>query len=166
MWLSIDEACEKLKVSRNTLQRRLNPEEIKSNKEYGKRLVWCEGSNSNQSNDSEMTQSKQPEHSNESNHPPKHSNESHLNEPTDPNDTFDSVAYLKSRLEIAEKRYEDFLKELIEERERNDDERKRTDTIIMQLTQQLERTQLQLEDLRETKTLWQRVRSVFIPNSA
>ena len=156
MWLSIDEACEKLKVSRSTLQRRLNTEEIKSKKEYGKRLVWCEGSNSNQSNDSEMTQSKQPEHS----------NESHLNEPTDPNDTFDSVAYLKSRLEIAEKRYEDFLQELIGERERNDDERKRTDTIIMQLTQQLERTQLQLEDLRETKTLWQRVRSVFIPNSA
>ena len=44
--------------------------------------------------------------------------------------------------------------------------RTRSDTIIMQLTQQLERTQLQLEDLRETKTLWQRVRSVFIPNSA
>ena len=162
MWLSIDEACEKLKVSRSTLQRRLNAEEIKSKKEYGKRLVWCEGSNSNQSNDSEMTQS---EHSNESNHSPKHSNESHLNEPTDPNDTFDSVAYLKNRLEIAEKRYEDFLQELIEERERNDDERKRTDTIIMQLTQQLERTQMQLEDLRETKTLWQRVRSVFIPRS-
>ena len=43
--------------------------------------------------------------------------------------------------------------------------RTRSDTIIMQLTQQLERTQLQLEDLRETKTLWQRVRSVFIPKS-
>ena len=109
-----------------------------------------------------MTQSKQSEHSNES---PKHSNESHLNEPTDPNDTFASVAYLKNRLEIAEKRYEDFLQELIEERERNDDERKRTDTIIMQLTQQLGLTQMQLEDLRETKTLWQRVRSVFIPRS-
>ena len=48
----------------------------------------------------------------------------------------------------------------------NNDARKRSDTIIMQLTQQLERTQMQLEDLRETKTLWQRVRSVFIPNSA
>ena len=44
--------------------------------------------------------------------------------------------------------------------------RTRSDTIIMQLTQQPERTQLQLEDLRETKTLWQRVRSIFIPNSA
>ena len=44
--------------------------------------------------------------------------------------------------------------------------RTRSDTIIMQLTQQLERTQLQLEDQRDTKTLWQRVRSVFIPKSA
>ena len=44
--------------------------------------------------------------------------------------------------------------------------RTRSDTIIMQLTQQLERTQMQLEDLRETKTLWQRMKSVFIPNSA
>ena len=158
MWLSIDEACNKLKVSRSTLQRRLNAEEIKSKKEYGKRLVWCEGSNSNQSNDSEMTQS---EHSNESNHSPKHSNESHLNEPTDPNDTFDSVGYLKSRLEIAEKRYEDFLQELIGERERNDDERKRTDTIIMQLTQQLERSQLQIGDLTKPKTVWQRLRTAF-----
>ena len=47
-----------------------------------------------------------------------------------------------------------------------DEARTRSDTIIMQLTQQLERTQMQLEDLRETKTLWQRVRSVFIPKSA
>ena len=44
--------------------------------------------------------------------------------------------------------------------------RTRSDTIIMQLTQQLERTQLQLEDQRDTKTLWQQVRSVFIPKSA
>ena len=44
--------------------------------------------------------------------------------------------------------------------------RTRSDTIIMQLTQQLERTQMQLEDLRKTKTLWQRMKSVFIPNSA
>ena len=67
----------------------------------------------------------------------------------------------------------DFLDQLKSENEylRNkldgaDEARTRSDTIIMQLTQQLERTQMQLEDLRETKTLWQRVRSVFMPNSA
>ena len=56
--------------------------------------------------------------------------------------------------------------ELSESHKRSDEARTRSDTIIMQLTQQLERTQMQLEDLRETKTLWQRVRSVFIHNSA
>ena len=56
--------------------------------------------------------------------------------------------------------------ELSESHKRSDEARTRSDTIIMQLTQQLERTQMQLEDLRDTKTLWQRVRSVFIPNSA
>ena len=94
MWLSIDEACKKLKVSRSTLQRRLNAEEIKSKKEYGKRLVWREGSTSNRSNDSETTQ---PKHPDKPKHSPKHSNESRQNEPTDPNDTFDSVTYLKKQ---------------------------------------------------------------------
>ena len=55
--------------------------------------------------------------------------------------------------------------ELSESHKRSDEARTRSDTIIMQLTQQLERTQMQLEDLRETKTLWQRMKSVFIPNS-
>ena len=56
--------------------------------------------------------------------------------------------------------------ELSESHKRSDEASTRSDTIIMQLTQQLERTQMQLEDLRETKTLWKRVKSVFIPNSA
>jgi len=34
------------------------------------------------------------------------------------------------------------------------------------ITEQLSKVQLQLEDQRDTKTLWQRVRSVFIPKSA
>ena len=33
------------------------------------------------------------------------------------------------------------------------------------ITEQLSKVQLQLEDQRDTKTLWQRVRSVFIPKS-
>ena len=56
--------------------------------------------------------------------------------------------------------------ELSESHKRSDEARTHSDTIIMQLTQQLERAQMQLEDQRETKTLWQRMKSVFIPNSA
>ena len=43
----------------------------------------------------------------------------------------------------------------------SDGARVRSDTIIMQLTQQLERTQLQLDSLRETTTLWQRVKAIL-----
>ena len=39
--------------------------------------------------------------------------------------------------------------------------RTRSDTIIMQLTQQLERSQLQIGDLTKPKTVWQRLRTAF-----
>ena len=48
----------------------------------------------------------------------------------------------------------------------SDGARVRSDTIIMQLTQQLERTQLQLDSLRETTTLWQRVKAIFLHKPA
>ena len=48
----------------------------------------------------------------------------------------------------------------------SDGARVRSDTIIMQLTQQLERTQLQLDSLREPTTLWQRVKAIFLHKPA
>ena len=48
----------------------------------------------------------------------------------------------------------------------SDGARVRSDTIIMQLTQQLERTQLQLDSLRETTTLWRRVKAIFLHKPA
>ena len=43
---------------------------------------------------------------------------------------------------------------------------KRHDTIIMQMTQQLDRVHLQLEDLRQCRTLWQRIKGVFVPETS
>ena len=43
---------------------------------------------------------------------------------------------------------------------------KRDDMIIMQMTQQLARAHLQLEDLRQCRTLWQRIRGVFVPETS
>ena len=40
--------------------------------------------------------------------------------------------------------------------------RSRSDMIIMQLTQQLDRANLQLEDMRERKTVWRRLKAVFV----
>ena len=40
--------------------------------------------------------------------------------------------------------------------------RQRSDTIIMKLTQQLESAHLQLEDFRQRRTVWQRIKAVFV----
>ena len=37
----------------------------------------------------------------------------------------------------------------------------RSDTIILQLIQQLERANLQIEDMRQPKTVWQRFKAAF-----
>ena len=74
-------------------------------------------------------------------------------------DTFELHKQLNSEIQFLREQNTKLTDEISEARTRSD-------TIIMQLTQQLERTQMQLEDLRETKTLWQRMKSVFIPNSA
>ena len=43
--------------------------------------------------------------------------------------------------------------------------RTRSDTIIMQLSQQIDRQQLQLEDMRRNRSILARIREVFIPSS-
>ena len=42
--------------------------------------------------------------------------------------------------------------------------RSRSDTIIMQLSQQIDRQQLQLEDIRRNRSIFARIRDVFVPS--
>ena len=46
-----------------------------------------------------------------------------------------------------------------------DEARTRSDTIIMQLSQQIDRQQLQLEDIRRNRSIFARIRDVFVPSS-
>lgn len=46
-----------------------------------------------------------------------------------------------------------------------DESSKRHDTIVMQLTQQLDRSQLQLEDMRKRRSVWQRIKGVLVPEA-
>ena len=46
-----------------------------------------------------------------------------------------------------------------------DEARTRSDTIIMQLSQQIDRQQLQLEDMRRNRSIFARIRDVFVPSS-
>ena len=43
--------------------------------------------------------------------------------------------------------------------------KERSDTIIMQLSQQIDRQQLQLEDIRRNRSIFARIRDVFVPSN-
>ena len=56
----------------------------------------------------------------------------------------------------------EFLKNQLEE---SNQARQRADTILMQLSQQTDRQQLQIEDMRRNRSIFARIREVFIPSS-
>ncbi len=56
----------------------------------------------------------------------------------------------------------EFLKSQLEE---SNQARQRADTILMQLSQQIDRQQLQIEDMRRNRSIFARIREVFIPSS-
>ena len=134
--LTINEYSQQFKVSPNTIRRHINNKKLEAEKIDGKWLIKI-----TQEVNQEITQ-----------------------DVTQTNDivTQKLLDEKDKHIEILNKQTHN-LQQLLDDA---NEARTRSDTIIMQLTQQLERTQLQLEDQRDTKTLWQRVRSVFIPKSA
>ena len=56
----------------------------------------------------------------------------------------------------------EFLKSQLEE---SNQARQRADTILMQLSQQTDRQQLQIEDMRRNRSIFARIRDVFVPSS-
>jgi polyhydroxyalkanoate synthesis regulator phasin len=142
-WFTLSEASATLNISLSTLRRHIDKGKYKTKTEQGRRLVKLTETHSESHNElHNETQMKFTETH----------NEAHV-------DTSELHKQLNSEIQFLREQNIKLTDEISEARTRSD-------TIIMQLTQQLERTQMQLEDLRETKTLWQRVRSVFIPNSA
>ena len=142
-WFTLSEASATLNISLSTLRRHIDKGKYKTKTEQGRRLVKLTETHSESHNElHNETQMKFTEPH----------NEAHV-------DTSELHKQLNSEIQFLREQNIKLTDEISEARTRSD-------TIIMQLTQQLERTQLQLEDLRETKTLWQRVRSVFIPKSA
>ena len=138
-WFTLSEASATLNISLSTLRRHIDKGKYKTKTEQGRRLVKLTETHSESHNETHMKFTET-------------HNEAHV-------DTSELHKQLNSEIQFLREQNTKLTDEISEARTRSD-------TIIMQLTQQLERTQMQLEDLRETKTLWQRVRSVFIPNSA
>ena len=142
-WFTLSEASATLNISLSTLRRHMDKGKYKTKTEQGRRLVKLTETHSEPHNElHNETQMKSTETH----------NEAHV-------DTSELHKQLNSEIQFLREQNTKLTDEISEARTRSD-------TIIMQLTQQLERTQMQLEDLRETKTLWQRMKSVFIPNSA
>ena len=142
-WFTLSEASATLNISLSTLRRHIDKGKYKTKTEQGRRLVKLTETHSESHNElHNETQMKFTETH----------NEAHV-------DTSELHKQLNSEIQFLREQNTKLTDEISEARTRSD-------TIIMQLTQQLERTQMQLEDLRETKTLWKRVKSVFIPNSA
>ena len=141
-WFTLSEASATLNISLSTLRRHIDKGKYKTKTEQGRRLVKLTETHSESHNElHNETQMKFTETH----------NEAHV-------DTSELHKQLNSEIQFLREQNTKLTDEISKARTRSD-------TIIMQLTQQLERTQMQLEDLRETKTLWQRVRSVFIPRS-
>ena len=142
-WFTLSEASATLNISLSTLRRHIDKGKYKTKTEQGRRLV-------------KLTETHYESHNELHNETQMKFTETHNGAHVD---TSELHKQLNSEIQFLREQNTKLTDEISEARTRSD-------TIIMQLTQQLERTQLQLEDLRETKTLWQRVRSVFIPNSA
>ena len=138
-WFTLSEASATLNISLSTLRRHIDKGKYKTKTEQGRRLVKLTETHSESHNETQMKSTET-------------HNEAHV-------DTSELRKQLNSEIQFLREQNTKLTDEISEARTRSD-------TIIMQLTQQLERTQMQLEDLRETKTLWQRMKSVFIPNSA
>ena len=138
-WFKLSEASATLNISLSTLRRHIDKGKYKTKTEQGRRLVKLTETHYGVHNETQMKSTET-------------HNEAHV-------DTSELRKQLNSEIQFLREQNTKLTDEISEARTRSD-------TIIMQLTQQLERTQMQLEDLRETKTLWQRMKSVFIPNSA
>ena len=142
-WFTLSEASATLNISLSTLRRHIDKGKYKTKTEQGRRLV-------------KLTEVHYEPHNELHNETQMKSTETHNEAHVD---TSELRKQLNSEIQFLREQNTKLTDEISEARTRSD-------TIIMQLTQQLERTQMQLEDLRETKTLWQRMKSVFIPNSA
>lgn len=67
----------------------------------------------------------------------------------------------QQRITALEREIEFLQGELTASREEVEKSRLRSDTIIQQMSQQLDRAQLALEDMSKRRTVWQRVKAVF-----
>ena len=138
--MPLEEAAQYLNVSERTLRRRIQSGKITANKIKGKWIVDI-----NLDDNTEKTATRQ--------------QDADLSGQNGTNaDLAELVSQLKSENEHLRGTNQQLLSSM-------DEARTRSDTIIMQLSQQIDRQQLQLEDIRRNRSIFARIRDVFIPSS-
>ncbi len=138
--MPLEEAAQYLNVSERTLRRRIQSGKITANKIKGKWIVDI-----NLDDNTEKTATRQ--------------QDADLSGQNGTNaDLAELVSQLKSENEHLRGTNQQLLSSM-------DEARTRSDTIIMQLSQQIDRQQLQLEDMRRNRSIFARIRDVFVPSS-
>ncbi len=137
--MPLEEAAQYLNISERTLRRRIQSGKITANKIKGKWIVDI-----NLDDNTEKTATRQ--------------QDADLSGQNGTNaDLAELVSQLKSENEHLRGTNQQLLSSM-------DEARTRSDTIIMQLSQQIDRQQLQLEDMRRNRSIFARIRDVFVPS--
>ena len=143
-WLTVAEACQALDISERTLRRRLKEGKFETKRDGRCSYILVEA----------------PEHS-----PAIGSQMPAINEQLVQQIQSENK-YLRSELTATRQTLADIQAELAEASQRAEESSKRSDTIILQMTQQLERANLQIEDFTRNQTVWQRVKAIFTSQPA
>ena len=138
--MPLEEAAQYLNVSERTLRRRIQSGKITANKTKGKWIVDIYLDDNTE----------------------KPANRQQNADLSGQNSTNTDLDELVSQLKSANAHLRETNQKLLSSM---DEARTRSDTIIMQLSQQIDRQQLQLEDIRRNRSILARIREAFIPSS-
>ena len=138
--MPLEEAAQYLNVSERTLRRRIQSGKITANKTKGKWIVDIYLDDNTE----------------------KPANRQQNADLSGQNSTNTDLDELVSQLKSANAHLRETNQKLLSSM---DEARTRSDTIIMQLSQQIDRQQLQLEDIRRNRSILARIREAFIPSN-
>jgi len=151
-WLPIRDAASRLGISERTIRRRMSDGIIQSKMEDGRRLIYVDPSDVGIDESDDDTDT----------------SDAYIHQLLDEKDAM--IEQLRSEIEHlrltsteTQRQLSEAQRQLSDAQGQLDEANARSDTIILQLTQQLDRANLQLEDKRQQRTLWQRVRILFAP---
>ncbi len=133
-WMQVFEAAEALKVSERTIHTRIKSGKVETKKEHGKRLVFVEV--------------------------PDEETEASPEESERTNEVYERLLQEKeARIIDLQEQVNQLSRHTVTLQMELSEQSKRHDTIVMQMTQQLDRTHLQLEDFRnrQKQSWWSRL---------